>query len=121
MATEAEDLHRLEVLLENVRDLVASDDPLTRIAGLRHVELGVELLERKVAADAAAAGATWAAIGRAYGVSRQAAHKRFAGESVFPADLFDSLFEDDDEVVPALADAAKRVDDVVKNRASVSD
>jgi hypothetical protein len=40
--------------------------------------------------DAQAEGMTWAEIGNVYGVSRQAAHRRFSDETVVPADYFDA-------------------------------
>lgn len=48
-----------------------------------------------------------------YGVSRQAAHRRFSDATVVPADYFDELLKDLDdkpEVVPALAQAATRLE-----------
>ncbi len=54
---------------------------------------------------------SWSEIGAVYGVSRQAAHRRFADETLVPPDFFDALLHELDEppeVVPALARAAKR-------------
>lgn len=54
---------------------------------------------------------TCAEIGNVYGVSCQAAHRRFAHETVISSDHFDELLKELDEppqVVQALARAAKR-------------
>ena len=50
--------------------------------------------------DAQAAGMTWAEIGGVYGVSRQAAHRRFSDDTVVPADFFDALLRNLDEPGP---------------------
>jgi hypothetical protein len=102
----------VETLLTNVRDLLDSANARDRVRAVHHLAVGVELLERRVLFDAQASGMTWAEIGNAYGVSRQAAHRRFADETVVPADYFDALLkelDDQAEVVPALARAAKRL------------
>jgi hypothetical protein len=83
----------------------------TRWLGVHHLAAGVEALERRVLLDAQASGMTWAEIGDVYGVSRQAAHRKFSDETVVPADFFDTLVADldaDAEVIPTLAQAAKR-------------
>lgn len=54
---------------------------------------------------------SWTEIGNVYGVSRQAVHRRFADETVVPADFFDELLaslDEPPEVVPTLAEAGKR-------------
>ncbi len=99
-------------LLTNIRDLVDSADPATRVRGVHHLVAGVEALERQVLLEAQASGLTWAQIGEIYGVSRQAAHRRFSDDTIVPADFFDQLLQDlehDTEPVPTLARAAKRV------------
>lgn len=101
-----------DTLLTNIRDLLDSPDPKTRVRAIHHLAAGVDALERQVLLDAQSAGLTWAQIGEVYGVSRQAAHRRFSDETVVPSDFFDQLLEDldeDVEAVPALARAAQRV------------
>ena len=101
-----------DTLLTNIRDLLDSSDPKTRVRAIHHLAAGVDTLERQVLLDAQSAGLTWAQIGEVYGVSRQAAHRRFSDETVVPSDFFDQLLEDldeDVEVAPALATAAERV------------
>lgn len=69
------------------------------------------ILERQVLLDAQAADMTWAEVGGVYGISRQAARRRFSDETAVPADYFDALLNDLDaeaNVVPALARAAER-------------
>ena len=44
--------------------------------------------------EAQTSGLTWAQIGEVYGVSRQAAHRRFSDETVVPSDFFDQLLEE---------------------------
>jgi hypothetical protein len=103
--------HIVATLLTNVEDLLDSPDPRDRVRAMHHLASGVEVLEHQVLRDAQASGLTWAEIGGIYGVSRQAAHRKFSDETVVPADFFDTLLKDLDdqaEVVPALAHAAKR-------------
>ena len=100
-----------EALLKTVRDLLSSPDGRDRVGAVHHLALAVAALERQVLIDAQASGVTWAEIGALYGVSRQAAHRRFSHETVVPADYFDALLQDLDAeagVVPTLAQAAKR-------------
>ncbi len=112
MTTEQRDFaHVVDMLLTNVRDLLNSPNVRDRVRAIHALAAGVEALERQVLLDAQAAGMTWAEIGGVYGVSRQAAHRRFSDETVVPADFFDGLLKELDEpgeVVPALARAANR-------------
>ena len=112
MTTEKRDFaHVVDTLLTNVRDLLDSADARTRVRAIHALAVGVEALERQVLLDAQAAGMTWEEIGRVYGVSRQAVHRRFSDDTVVPADFFDALLkelDEPDEVVPALARAANR-------------
>jgi hypothetical protein len=101
-----------DTLLDNARDLLDSSDASTRVRGVYHLALAVEVLERQVLLDAQSSGLTWAQIGEIYGVSRQAVHRRFSDETVVPPDFFDQLLQDDEddaEAVPTLARAANRV------------
>ena len=103
--------HVVDTLLTNVRDLLDSPDARTRVRAVHSLVVGVDGLQRLVLRDAQASGMTWAEIGSVYGVSRQAAHRRFSDETVVSADYFDQLLkelDDEAEVVPALAQAAKR-------------
>ena len=112
MTSEERDFaHVADTLLTNVRDLLDSPNARDRVRAIHALAAGVEALERRVLLDAQAAGMTWAEIGGVYGVSRQAAHRRFSDDTVVPADYFDALLKDLDEqgeVVPSLARAAKR-------------
>lgn len=120
MTTEKRDsAHVVDTLLTNVRDLLDSADARTRVRAIHALAAGVEALERQVLLDAQAAGMTWAEIGGVYGVSRQAAHRRFSDETVVPADYYDALLKDLDEqgeIVPALAQAAKRAGHAAASR-----
>jgi hypothetical protein len=110
-ATRRDFANVADVLLKNVRDLLDSSDAHTRVRGMHDVAVGIEALERKVLLDAQASGMTWAEIGAVYGVSRQAAHRRFSDETIVPTDYFDALVQDleaEAEIVPALAQAGKR-------------
>ena len=98
-------------LLTNISDLLDSPDPKTRVRAIHHLAAGINTLERQVLADAQASGLSWAQIGEVYGVTRQAAHRRFSDETVVPDDYFEQLLEDldaDGEIVPTLARAAHR-------------
>jgi hypothetical protein len=103
--------HVVDVLVQNVRDLLDSSNPADRVRAVHHLATGIGALERRVLLDAQAAGVTWAEIGAIYGVSRQAAHRRFSDETVVPTDYFDSLLKELDtepKIVPSLARAATR-------------
>jgi len=103
--------HVVDGLVKNVRDLLDSPNATDRVRAVHHLATGVGALERRVLLDAQAAGMTWAEIGAIYGVSRQAAHRRFSDETVVPTDYFDALLKELDaepETVPALARAAAR-------------
>jgi DNA-directed RNA polymerase specialized sigma24 family protein len=112
MRTQAREFAAIaEALLANVVELLDSSDPKTRVRGVHHLAAGVEALERQVLLEAQGSGLTWAQIGDIYGVSRQAAHRRFSDDTVVPSDFFDALLQDldDTEIVPALTKAAGRV------------
>lgn len=101
-----------DALHSSIRDLLEAEDPWTRAIAVRRYAAGVDALERHVLLDANASGLSWAHIGEVYGVSRQAAHRRFSDETVVPSDFFDTLMADLDadlEVAPNLAKAAERV------------
>jgi hypothetical protein len=103
--------HVVDTLFTNVREPLDSANAQDRVRAVHLLAQGVGVLERQVLLDAQASGMTWAEIGSVYGVSRQAAHRRFSDETVVPADYFDELLKELDEraeVVPTLAQAAKR-------------
>jgi len=100
-----------ETLLTNVRDLLDDPEARTRVRAIHSLSIGMRELERRVLQDSQKSGVTWAEIGRVYGVTRQAVHRRFSEETVVPSDFFDALLSDlqgEPEVVAALAQAAKR-------------
>jgi hypothetical protein len=107
--TAADDLR---ALITNVSDLLESTDQRARVAAINHLAAGVEQLEKRVVHEANESGMTWDQIGKVYGVSRQAVHRRFA-ETVVPTEFFDELLASLDqpaEVIDTLARAAKRAD-----------
>lgn len=112
MTLEQQDFARVaETLLTNVRDLLNHSDKRTRVRAVHDLAAGIEALERGVLLEAQTSGMTWAEIGSVYGVSRQAVHRRFAHETHVPDEFFDALLSDleaEAEVVPTLAQAAKR-------------
>ena len=111
--------HTIDTLLTNVRDLLDSPNARDRVRGVRHLATGTEMLERQVLLEAQAAGMSWAEIGRVYGVSRQAAHRRFADETIVPSNFLDTLLQDLDEpaeAVPSLARAAERAQHTATTR-----
>lgn len=102
----------LKTLVTNVSDLLDSTDQHARVAAVNHLAAGIEQLEKRVVHEAHESGMTWDQIGKVYGVSRQAVHRRFA-ETVVPEEFFDELLASLDEpaeVVDTLARAAKRAD-----------
>lgn len=102
----------MKTLVANVSDLLDSADQRARVAAVNHLATGIEQLERRVVLEAHDSGMTWGQIGKVYGVSRQAVHRRFA-ETVVPEEGFDELLaslDEPGEVVDALARAAKRAD-----------
>jgi hypothetical protein len=108
----------LMTLVTNVSDLLDSTDQRARVAAVNHLAAGIEQLEKRVVHEAHESGMTWDQIGKVYGVSRQAVHRRFA-ETVVPAEFFDELLASLDEpaeVVDTLARATKRADSSNKTR-----
>ena len=77
METEPHEEDEAEALRARLTALTGSD-PLGALA----MSARVEALARAAAADAAVAacrqGATWSDVGDAFGISKQAAHQRFA-------------------------------------------
>lgn len=101
----------LDRIVDQVRTLLDSANARDRVRGIRHLVAAGEALESRVLRDAQASGMSWSQIGAVYGVSRQAAHQRFADDTVLSGAEFDALLahlDEPDEVVPALARAANR-------------
>jgi hypothetical protein len=124
MSTEPKDfLHEVENLVDSTRYALGSDDPMRRVAAIRRLTTGMEILQDRIVLDAHDEDdMTWAAIGTVYGISRQAAHKRFSNESEWPAEAFDALLsENDDPVDPdhPLIRAAARAHRIVKTPSGV--
>ena len=110
-ASQRSFLDDLDTLVTNVRDILDSADARDRVRAVRLLGAGIKNLERRVLLDAQSAGMSWAEIGNVYGVSRQAAHRRFADETVVSSEDFDTLLKELDEppeVIPALARVAGR-------------
>lgn len=100
----------LKTLVKIVSDLLDSTDQRTRVAAVNHLAAGVEQLEKRVVHEAHESGMTWDQIGKVYGVSRQAVHRKFA-ETVLPAEFFEELLaalDEPGEVIDALARAAEQ-------------
>lgn len=66
-----------EVLVDNVRDMLASDHARTRLMAASHLALGAQVQLDLVVSDARASGMTWAEIGNTLGCSRQNAQQRW--------------------------------------------
>jgi hypothetical protein len=85
---------RLDDLLDLVRSTAAGDDPLEHLAGAVVLAEGLgELADHLVGHfvdQARRSGASWTDIGRALGVSKQAAQQRFVARAVFDAETFTS-------------------------------
>ena len=83
---------RLDDLLDLVRTSTAGDDPLEHLAGAVVLADGLgELADHLVGHfvdQARRSGASWTDIGRALGVSKQAAQQRFVARAVVDADAF---------------------------------
>lgn len=112
---EALDLHfgpDLDRIVDQVRDLLDSANARDRVQGIHYLVAAGEALESRVLQDAQASGMSWSQIGSVYGVSRQAAHQRFADDTLLSDAEFDALLVqlgEPDEVVPALERAANRM------------
>lgn len=64
--------------MKNINSLPSPDDPekaLAAVVSLRHL---ADKLERKAVKNAIEQGWTWAQVAEALGVTRQAAHKKYA-------------------------------------------
>ena len=77
MLTSMDDLTSTRAQLNRLLDDALEDDPLEALKAVGELERDVAERQRK-AVRAAAARHTWAEIGSALGVSRQAAHHKFA-------------------------------------------
>ncbi|MEX0831432.1 MAG: hypothetical protein WD358_09240 [Nitriliruptoraceae bacterium] len=109
--TAASDYHSSAEALMCETTQLASADPQDRVAAIRRLAEAIGILEEQVIADAHHAGMSWAQIGQVYGVSRQAAHRRFSNVAYVNPQDFDRLLDHLDEspeVVPALQRAADR-------------
>ncbi|MCK2213759.1 hypothetical protein MF672_008155 [Actinomadura sp. ATCC 31491] len=75
-------MNELDTALRALRDALdelTRQDPVTAMRGAARAEtLAREAAQRAVAAACLNANASWADVGAAFGVSRQAAHQRFA-------------------------------------------
>jgi hypothetical protein len=67
----------LDVLIGLSEGVANSTDALNMLGAVRLVELAANQARRAIVDEARAGGFTWAEIGDALGVSRQAAHERF--------------------------------------------
>jgi hypothetical protein len=112
MKTERRDFAEVvDTLVTNVRDLLESPNARDRVRAVHHLAVGVDALQRQVLLDAQSSGMTWAEIGNVYGVSRQAAHRRFSDDTLVPAGYFDAPLSDLEtapDAVPTLARASTR-------------
>ncbi len=80
-----------------------SDDPLVRLRGLKTADRAVERWLSRAVADAREAGVSWAAIGEALGVSRQAAWKLYNAELIERIEETQDSFELSEEEAMELA------------------
>lgn len=110
-AEYSEFARQAHTVLANISDLLDSPDPRSRVRAVHHLSLGTAALERWILLDAQASGMTWAEIARVYGISRQAAHRRFSDETIVSPDFFHELLNNltaEAEAVPPLPQANKR-------------
>lgn len=66
---------------EALRAVDAAGDPLEAAVASRAARAALEAWERALVADACAGGRSWEAVGRAFGLSRQAAWERYRGDA----------------------------------------
>ncbi|MFC6083664.1 hypothetical protein [Sphaerisporangium aureirubrum] len=75
-------MRELDEALQTLRDtldMLIHDDPIAAMRAAAQAEaLAREAAQRAVAAGCLTAQASWTDVGAAFGVSRQAAHQRFA-------------------------------------------
>ncbi len=72
-------VERIERELGSLRDLLAQADTTAALDVARWISRDIDALERGLVRQARVQGTSWEAIGGALGVSRQAAHERYAG------------------------------------------
>ncbi|MEC5161618.1 DNA-binding NarL/FixJ family response regulator [Janthinobacterium sp. CG_23.3] len=65
--------------MTNLKSLPSPDDPAAALAAVAALRLMADRLELQGVHAALAQGWTWSQIAQALGISKQAAHKRFAG------------------------------------------
>ncbi|GAA4759267.1 hypothetical protein [Gordonia alkaliphila] len=68
----------LDTLILLSESIAGADDYGDMIGAVRMVELAAQQARRAIIAEARASGETWQSIGDALGISRQAAHERYA-------------------------------------------
>ncbi|MEN2738804.1 hypothetical protein ABCS02_13520 [Microbacterium sp. X-17] len=64
-------------LAHAVKALQGARDPLESLAAARDLREAAELAERDAVSAARAGGASWATIGKVYGLTKQGAQQRF--------------------------------------------
>lgn len=64
--------------MKDINSLPSPDDPEKALAAVVSLRLMADKLERKAVIEAIGQGWTWAQVAEALGVTRQAAHKRYA-------------------------------------------
>ena len=92
MASDRE-RHLRGALHAALRDLSVGTDPLELLDDIAIVEGFAGDVAAARVADARAAGAGWEEIARRLGVTRQAAHKRFAGTRTKPRQRLGRIIE----------------------------
>jgi hypothetical protein len=73
-AGKVDDVERLRARLE----ALAASDPLGALAVTARIEARARAAAAEAAAAACRQGASWSEVGDAFGISKQAAHQRFA-------------------------------------------
>lgn len=99
-------LESLEFVAGTVRQ---ADDALDMLGAIRAVELAAEQARRAVVSHARMTEFSWSEIGDALGVSKQAAHQRYAKKAATPYEVCERYaagFLDRDEVVKQLSEWA---------------
>lgn len=83
-AVRVSDPQRGRRLGRAVAELEQIGDPLLRLDAVRAARETLDALEARTVRESRAAGATWSAIGRLYGLTKQGAQQRF-GVAAKPA------------------------------------
>jgi DNA invertase Pin-like site-specific DNA recombinase len=100
-----------ERVVARTRRMLLAQDPLRALDELQALRADLDRLERELVGRAFGAGASFAAVARALGISRQAAHRRYRDDVTRPpaSQIAPGFTKQPSNVIPARDDLAPTV------------